>query len=53
MVQEEEPIGLNALVLGPVIAKGCSAVVYAARKKEGKQVIPLINHVKTKVKKYR
>ncbi|PSN58451.1 Serine/threonine-protein kinase PINK1 [Blattella germanica] len=32
----QEPIGLNTLVLGPVIAKGCSAVVYAARKKQGK-----------------
>lgn len=32
--EEEEPVGLKALVLGPVIAKGCSAVVYAARKKE-------------------
>ncbi|KAJ9594877.1 hypothetical protein L9F63_013838 [Diploptera punctata] len=33
-VEDEESVGLNALVLGPVIAKGCSAVVYAARKKE-------------------
>jgi hypothetical protein len=27
--------GLNSLVLGPSIAKGCNAVVYAARKKQG------------------
>jgi hypothetical protein len=27
--------GLSSLVLGPPIAKGCSAVVYAARLKQG------------------
>jgi hypothetical protein len=32
---DEEPVGLRTLVLGPLIAKGCSAVVYAARKKQG------------------
>jgi hypothetical protein len=32
---DEEPVGLRTLVLGPPIAKGCSAVVYAARKKQG------------------
>jgi hypothetical protein len=32
---DEEPVGLSTLVLGPPIAKGCSAVVYAARKKQG------------------
>jgi hypothetical protein len=32
---EEDLVGLSNLVLGPPIAKGCSAVVYAARKKQG------------------
>lgn len=27
--------GLSSLVLGPPIAKGCNAVVYAARKRQG------------------
>lgn len=31
---DEEPVGLRSLVLGPLIAKGCSAAVYAARKKQ-------------------
>jgi hypothetical protein len=35
LTHEEELVGLNTLVLGPPIAKGCSAVVYAARKKQG------------------
>lgn len=34
VTNEEEPVGLCSLVLGPPIAKGCSAVVYAARKKQ-------------------
>lgn len=34
VANEVEPVGLNTLVLGPPIAKGCSAVVYAARKKQ-------------------
>lgn len=35
VTNEEDLVGLNSLVLGPPIAKGCSAVVYAARKKLG------------------
>jgi hypothetical protein len=33
--KEEDLVGLSSLVLGPPIAKGCSAVVYAAREKQG------------------
>lgn len=33
-VTKEEPAGLKDFVIGPPIAKGCSAVVYAARIKE-------------------
>ncbi|XP_067006168.2 serine/threonine-protein kinase Pink1, mitochondrial [Anabrus simplex] len=32
-ISENEVVGLSSLILGPAIAKGCSAVVYAARKK--------------------
>jgi hypothetical protein len=35
VTNEEEPVGLSSLVLGPPIAKGCSAIVHAARKKQG------------------
>jgi len=35
VTNEEDLVGLSSLVLGPPIAKGCSAVVYAARKKQG------------------
>jgi len=34
VTNEEDLVGLNSLVLGPPVAKGCSAVVYAARKKQ-------------------
>lgn len=61
VTNEEDLVGLNSLVLGPPIAKGCSAVVYAARKKQGtsntkcellREEILLIFGVKLKKKKF-
>lgn len=37
ILEEDNPISLQNFVIGPAIAKGCSAVVYAARFKETTQ----------------
>lgn len=37
-LNEEEQLGLKNFTIGPLIAKGCSAVVYAARSKSSEEI---------------